>query len=60
MLSAETLPLDCEGSSVSGGKFILEKDIKLSVRDRFKLSADIFRPEADGEYPVILTMSPYQ
>lgn len=52
--------LDSPGSKVSGGNFIFEKDVMIPMRDRLQLAADIFKPEADGDYPVIMTVSPYQ
>jgi hypothetical protein len=36
-----------------------EFGIKQEMRDGVKLSADIYRPDAKGKFPVILTRSPY-
>ena len=40
--------------------YVIADNIELVMSDGIKLSADVFRPEADGKYPVILTMTPYQ
>jgi putative CocE/NonD family hydrolase len=37
-----------------------ELGIKQRMRDGVKLSADIFRPDAKGKFPVILTRTPYR
>jgi putative CocE/NonD family hydrolase len=37
----------------------LEFGIKQEMRDGVKLSADIYRPDAKGRFPVLLTRSPY-
>lgn len=38
---------------------IVELDIPIRVRDGLELRANVFRPEEDGMYPVILTHGPY-
>ncbi|HTL57831.1 MAG TPA: CocE/NonD family hydrolase [Candidatus Limnocylindrales bacterium] len=38
---------------------IFEADIMILMRDGTKLAANIFRPKAEGRYPVILMRSPY-
>ncbi|MGO9645233.1 MAG: CocE/NonD family hydrolase [Candidatus Bathyarchaeia archaeon] len=37
----------------------LEFGIKQKMRDGVKLSSDLYRPDAKGKFPVILTRSPY-
>jgi len=37
----------------------LEPDVKVPMRDGVKLSADIYRPQADGRFPVLLQRTPY-
>jgi putative CocE/NonD family hydrolase len=37
----------------------LEFGIKQEMRDAVKLSSDIYRPDAKGRFPVIITRSPY-
>jgi len=39
--------------------FIFECDVLMPMRDGTKLTANIFRPEGEGQYPVILMRSPY-
>jgi hypothetical protein len=36
-----------------------ERDVKVPMRDGVKLAVNIFRPDADGEFPALLSMSPY-
>jgi len=38
---------------------IIEKDIRITVRDGALIYADLIRPEGSGKYPVIVTMGPY-
>lgn len=36
-----------------------ELNVRIPMRDGTALSADIFRPKADGKFPVLLTRTPY-
>jgi predicted acyl esterase len=38
---------------------ITERDVRVPVDDGITLDCDIFRPDAPGKFPVILTASPY-
>lgn len=38
---------------------IEEMDVKVPMRDGIRLSANIYRPDAPGKYPVLLMRSPY-
>src|ERR1700758_4377553 len=38
---------------------VFEPDVMVPMRDGAKLAANIFRPKADGRFPVILMRSPY-
>ncbi len=38
---------------------VLEEDVYITMRDGVRLCADIYRPEEEGQYPGILSMSPY-
>lgn len=38
---------------------IVEKDVYVKVRDGVGIAVDIFRPNKQGKYPVLLAMSPY-
>ncbi|MFH1650665.1 MAG: CocE/NonD family hydrolase [Chloroflexota bacterium] len=37
----------------------LEPNVMVPMRDGVKLAVDIYRPEKDGKYPAILSISPY-
>lgn len=37
----------------------LDENVYVNMRDGVKLAVDIYRPEADGSYPAILSISPY-
>jgi putative CocE/NonD family hydrolase len=39
--------------------FIFEPDVKVAMRDGVQLTANLWRPNAAGRYPVILMRSPY-
>jgi predicted acyl esterase len=38
---------------------VLEENVPVVMRDGVRLAADVYRPEAEGTYPGILSMSPY-
>ena len=37
----------------------LEKDVKIPMRDGVLIATDIYRPDADGQFPALLSISPY-
>ena len=37
----------------------IDWDVPITMDDGLVLRADVFRPVADGKYPVILTYGPY-
>jgi len=37
----------------------VEMDIKVPMRDEVNLSTNIYRPDASGQFPVILIRTPY-
>lgn len=39
--------------------FIFESDVKIAMRDGVQLTANVWRPNAEGRYPVVLMRSPY-
>lgn len=43
------------------GKFrvVLDRNVDIPMRDGAKLKANIFRPDAPGKYPVVMTLGPY-
>ena len=38
---------------------VLERDVKVTMRDGIVLRADVYRPQADGKFPVLLVRTPY-
>jgi predicted acyl esterase len=46
-------------ASPRGGGMIIEWDAGIRTDDGVVLRADVFRPAADGRYPVLLTYGPY-
>jgi predicted acyl esterase len=37
----------------------IENDVEIPMRDGLALRANVFRPDADGRYPAIITLGPY-
>ncbi len=37
----------------------IEYDVAVTMRDGVKIYVDIFRPEKEGKYPVLIAWSPY-
>lgn len=37
----------------------MDKDVWIPVRDHARLCANVFRPKASGQYPVLVTLGPY-
>lgn len=42
-----------------GYKVKFERDVYIKMRDGVALAADIFRPDAEGKFPALLSLSPY-
>jgi predicted acyl esterase len=40
-------------------RMVLDKDVGIPMRDGASLRANVFRPEAAGRFPVIMTLGPY-
>jgi predicted acyl esterase len=38
---------------------VVEKDVSIRLRDGGAVVADVFRPMAAGEFPIIMTLGPY-
>ena len=36
-----------------------DQNLEVTMRDGTKTYADVFRPAADGQYPVLMTRTPY-
>ncbi len=56
LLSLSVFPIETRAQSDS---VIVERDVPAKMRDGVTLKADIFRPRADGKYPVLLQRTPY-
>ena len=54
--SLSVLPIEIHAQSDS---VIVERDVPAKMRDGVILKADIYRPRADGKYPVLLQRTPY-
>ncbi len=39
---------------------VLEKNVGVPMRDGIELATDVYRPDAEGEFPVILVRTPYK
>jgi uncharacterized protein len=51
--------LEAGQTTAANGEVIIEHDVPARMRDGVILRADIYRPKADGKYPVLLTRTPY-
>ncbi len=40
-------------------RLLVEKDVPIQVRDGGTVVADVFRPDAEGAFPAIITLGPY-
>jgi putative CocE/NonD family hydrolase len=51
----------CGGVCVAAEQYpvIYEHDVKVAMRDGVLLRADIYRPQAEGKFPVLLQRTPY-
>jgi len=55
LLSLATPILSAESYSVK-----VERDVEIKMRDGIVLRGDLFRPDADGRFPVLLQRTPYR
>ena len=39
--------------------YVIERNIKIPMRDGIKLHAEVYRPEAEGTFPVLVNRGPY-
>lgn len=46
-------------SQETNGDMLVERDVAIEMSDGNVLKADVFRPRADGRYPVIMSQGPY-
>ncbi len=53
----EPIPSTLPGAP--GGGVVVEKNVMVPMRDGVRLATDIYRPAAEGRYPVVLVRTPY-
>ncbi|MGH9735308.1 MAG: CocE/NonD family hydrolase [Candidatus Acidiferrales bacterium] len=46
-------------TTTAAGEVIIDHNVPARMRDGVILRADVYRPKADGKYPVLLTRTPY-
>jgi putative CocE/NonD family hydrolase len=57
---AAALPGSAREVVLSGDtRVVVERNVEMSTRDGVKLRADVYRPDADGRFPVVLERTPY-
>jgi uncharacterized protein len=49
-----------EQTLLADGRVVLERDLRIPMGDSVTLSADVYRPAADGQVPAILEHVPYR
>ena len=61
-IMATMLPKDFPADKLSKPqyKMIVDRDVFVTMRDGVKVACDIFRPDAEGEFPAIYATSAYQ
>ncbi len=61
LLCAVLVPLAPAADELSRPEYgvVEELDVRVGMRDGFRLSTNIYRPDAQGAFPVLLTRSPY-
>ena len=62
VICALLISLCCAIAPVFAGEHydvIVEHNVPAKMRDGVVLKADIYRPKADGKFPVLLTRTPY-
>jgi uncharacterized protein len=45
--------------TVKADGMIIDYDVAVPMRDGIRIFIDVFRPETDGKYPVLLAWGPY-
>src|SRR5690242_8387585 len=59
VLAAVLLPWGAEASPAENFPVTVEHNVVATMRDGAKLRADIYRPSAQGKFPVLLVRTPY-
>ncbi|WP_306250149.1 CocE/NonD family hydrolase [Parvularcula sp. IMCC14364] len=52
-------PVKVMDVSALSDQIIIEKDVWVEMRDGTRLSANVYRPKAPGEYPVVMALTAY-
>ncbi len=58
-LALTAIALTSPARSATPNTVTYERNVLVTMRDGVKLHADIYRPEAEGKFPVLLTRTPY-
>ena len=58
-LALTAIALTSPARSATPNTVTYERNVLVPMRDGVKLHADIYRPDAEGKYPVLLTRTPY-
>jgi len=53
------MPITVEVKRAGAHRVLLDHDIDIPMRDGAKLKANVFRPDAPGKFPVVMTFGPY-
>jgi putative CocE/NonD family hydrolase len=59
LILAASLLAFAQGSTNSGTRLVLEKNVPVPMRDGVVLRADVMRPAESGKFPVLLYRTPY-
>jgi putative CocE/NonD family hydrolase len=59
LVFAVTLLPCIPGNGQTAADIVVERNVAMQTRDGVTLRADIYRPSAEGNYPVLLTRTPY-
>ncbi len=59
MIKISFLLMACAVTGAQAMDVVVEHGVKVTMRDGVNLRADIYRPKAEGQYPVILERTPY-
>ena len=51
--------MDSSDTTATFHELLVERDVRVPLRDGTYLVADVFRPDCEGQFPVIITLGPY-
>lgn len=58
-LLCKVMALGVSAQAATDYKVIIEKSISVKMRDGVVLAADVYRPDSEGQFPVLLERTPY-